>query len=168
MKRIFATSRIVSPNSKMSVPRRELNGLVLAAIKAKEMKEELGVKEENVFIHTDSLICMYWIIKPIDKLAVYVCNRVKKIKEAGIDQNVFYTSSEDNVADLVTKVRPINDYVNSSFWDEGPKYLEDDDWKEGRSIQEIHERQKPNEEEKEQIEKEVKSTKVMQSNFIQA
>ena len=81
---------------------------------------------------------MYWIIKPIDKLAVYVCNRVKKIKEAGIDQNVFYTSSEDNVADLVTKVRPLKDYVNSSFWDEGPKYLEDEGWKEGRSIQEIH------------------------------
>ena len=115
MRRIFATSRIISPNSKMRVPRRELNGLVLAAIKAKALREELGLKEENVFLHTDSLICMYWIIKSIDKLAVYIYNRVKKIKEAGVDQNVFSTSTDDNVADLVTKVRTLNDYVNNSL-----------------------------------------------------
>ena len=64
-----------------------MNGLVLAAIKAKELKEALGLKEENIFLHTDSLIFMYWVIKPLDKLAVYVCNRVKGIKEAGV-QNV--------------------------------------------------------------------------------
>ena len=145
MRRIFATSKIISPNNKMSVPRRELNGLVLAAIKAKALKEDLGIPEENVFLHTDSLICMYWIIKPIDKLAVYVHNRIKAIKDTGVHQNVFYTSSEENVADLVTKVKPITAYVNNSFWDGGPDYLEEKDWKEGRSIQEIHALQKPNE-----------------------
>ena len=103
MRRIFATSRIISPKSPMSVPRRELNGLVLAAIKATALRDELGIPEENVYIHTDSIICMYWLIKPIDKLATYVHNRIKVIKEAGVDHNVFYTTSEENVADLVTK-----------------------------------------------------------------
>ena len=50
---------------------------------------------------------MYWIIKPIDKLAVYSHNRIKTIKDSGVHQNVFYTSSEENVADLVTKVKHI-------------------------------------------------------------
>ena len=48
MRRIFATSRIISPNNNMSVPRRELNGLVLAATKAKALKDDLGIPEENV------------------------------------------------------------------------------------------------------------------------
>ena len=168
MRRIFATSRIISPKNNMSVPRRELNGLVLAAVKAKALREELEIPEGNVFIHTDSIICMYWLIKPLDKLATYVFNRVKAIKDAGVDHNVFYTASEENVADLVTKVKPLRDYINNSFWDEGPTYLKDEEWKEGRSIKEIHALQKPSESEEEEIEKEVKKNTNIRANFIRA
>ena len=101
-------------------------------------------------------------------MATYAFNRVKAIKDAGVDQNVFYTASEENVADLVTKVKPLRDYINNSFWDEGPTYLEDKEWKEGRSIKEIHALQKPSEREEEEIEKEVKKNKSIQANFIRA
>ena len=63
---------------------------------------------------------------------------------------------------------PLKDFINNSFWESGPNYLEDENWKEGRSIQEIHDLQKPNEQEEEEIEKEVKKNKTIQSNFIRA
>ena len=50
----------------MSVPRKELNALVLAANIAKSLKDALGILDENVFVHTDSLVCLYWMIKPIE------------------------------------------------------------------------------------------------------
>ena len=61
MRRIFASSRIVSSSSTMSVPRRELNGIVMAAKKAFEFSETLGISKENVYLHTDSFICLYWL-----------------------------------------------------------------------------------------------------------
>ena len=49
MRRILASSRIVSSSSSMSVPRRELNGIVMAAKKALEFSEALGISKENIF-----------------------------------------------------------------------------------------------------------------------
>ena len=66
MRRIFASSRIVSSSSTMSVPRRELNGIVMAAKKALEFSETLGISKENVFLHTDSYICLYWLKKVLE------------------------------------------------------------------------------------------------------
>ena len=49
MKRIFASSRVVSTNSNLSVPRRELNAIVIASNKGVELAAELGISKDNVF-----------------------------------------------------------------------------------------------------------------------
>ena len=72
MRRIFSSSRVVSLSSTMSVPRRELNGIVMAAKKGLEISNRLGIPKENVFLHTDSYICLYWIKKHAGDFTVYV------------------------------------------------------------------------------------------------
>ena len=61
MKRLFAASRVVSSKSTMSVPRRELNGIVMAVKKLLELEAPLEIPHENTFLHTDSIVCLYWV-----------------------------------------------------------------------------------------------------------
>ena len=51
MKRIFASSRVVSSKSTMSVPRRELNGIVMCVRKLLELEKALTIPHENIFLH---------------------------------------------------------------------------------------------------------------------
>ena len=155
-RRIFATSRIVSPSNEMSVPRKELNGLVLAAKKAVEFREEFHIEPTNVFLHSDSMICLYWLNKPLEKLAVYVHNRIKSIRDTGFHEQVFFTGSEENVADLVTKVKPPSAFIDNEFWNQGPAYLKEESWATGRSINEIHEKHKLSAGQNVEMEKETK------------
>ena len=59
MKRIFAASRVISSKITLSVPRRELNGIVMAVKKELEIAMELEIPKENIFLHTDSYICLF-------------------------------------------------------------------------------------------------------------
>ena len=160
MKRIYAASRIVSKSNNMSVPRKELNGIVLAVKKALEFAAEFNIAMENVYLHTDSLICLYWIEKQVEKLTTYVHNRVKIIQDSGLSDRIYYTNSNTNVADLVTKIKPLSSYINNHTWEHGPKYMEDENWYTGRSIQEIHQSQHPSLKENEEIEKETRKVRI--------
>ena len=101
MRRIYASSRVVSPTSKLSVPRREVCSLVMGAKIGKELSAELGIDEDRVFLHSDSLIAMFWLEKAPGQLTTYVSNRIKKVQEAGF--KVYHTSSNTNPADFTNK-----------------------------------------------------------------
>ena len=53
-------------------------------------------------------------------MTVYFKNRVSRIKEAKFDNQIYYTNSEDNAADLVSKVRPISAFLENEIWENGP------------------------------------------------
>ena len=99
----------------MSVPRRESNVIVMAVKKGLEIPNMLGILKENVFLHTDSYILLYWIKKNAGDLTVYVSNRVKMIQEAQIE--VFYCQIDTNPADNVSKVKPISFYLENPVWE---------------------------------------------------
>ena len=122
----------------MIIPRRELNGILMFVRKLLELKTAFEIPHENIFLHNDSIVCLYWVKKELDQLTVYVKNRVNRIKEARFDNQIYYTNSEDNVADLVSKVKPISAFLENKIWENGPSYMENKDWREGRTIQEIH------------------------------
>ena len=63
MKRIYAAFKVVSPKSKLSVPRREVCSLVMGTKIGKELSAELEIDPKRVFLHSDSLIAMFWIEK---------------------------------------------------------------------------------------------------------
>ena len=102
------------------------------------------------------MICLYWLNKPLEKLAVYVHNRIKSIRDTGFHEQVFFTGSEENVADLVTKVKTPSAFIDNEFWNQGPAYLKEESWATGRSINEIHEKHKLSAGQNDEIEKETK------------
>ena len=134
MRRIYASSRVVSKNNTVSIPRLELNTLKMAAKKAKELATELNINMKNVFLHGDSLICLYWIKKKIGELNTYCANRVKKIQDTGL--SVFYTNTTTNPADFVSKVKKASSFLNNPLYDQGPKYMEEENWMVGKTIEE--------------------------------
>ena len=76
MMRIFACSRVIGPNSSLSVPRRELCSILLGIRKATAMAIDLEIPKDNIFCHTDSLINMFWIKKIPGDFTRNIANRV--------------------------------------------------------------------------------------------
>ena len=101
---IQARSRMAPTKNQLSTPRKELNGGVLGIKTTTLLTKELGIPHNKCFIHMDSWICLFWITKPLEELKTYVSNKVKILQESKM--NFIYTSSEENVADLLTKLDP--------------------------------------------------------------
>ena len=156
MKRIYAASKVVPPKSKLSVPRREVCSLVMGTKIGKELSAELEINPKRVYLHSDSLIAMFWLEKEPGQLNTYVANRIREIQEGNF--KVYHTSSNTNPADFLTKVKPASTYLDNPLWEMGPDYMTSDDWSEGRSIKEIKERMSPTAEQNKEIDAEVKKS----------
>ena len=74
-----------------------------------------------MFLHSDSMVAIFWCLQNPEKLKVYVANRVKKIKQ--IDFTLLYVPGTENPADYITKITSINQYLNTEFWQTGPVLL---------------------------------------------
>ena len=120
----------------------------------KELSAELGIDEDRVFLHLDSLIAMFWLEKAPGQLTTYVSNRIKKVQEAGY--KVYYTNSNTNPADFLTKIKPAATYLNNPLWEFGPDYMTSENWQDGRSIDEIRDQMTPSVEQNNEIQVESK------------
>ena len=149
----------------MSIPKKELNGIVLASEKAHYLAEALGISKEQIYIHTDSLVSIHWIHKNKSSLKLYVSNRVNKIQQSGI--KILFTPGTKNPADLISKPKPSKDYVNNPFWTTGPDYLQQEDnaWLEKHDLNNILKGQLQKEEMK-SIQEEVKEGITSSINVI--
>ena len=132
MMRVFACSRVIGPNSSLSVPRRELCSILLGIRKATALANDLEIPKDNIFCHTDSLINMFWIKKNPGDLTVYVANRVRQIQDYGVP--IFYVDSINNPSDNISKVKSVRQYLNTDLWNYGLPYMSDPEWYVGRSI----------------------------------
>ena len=73
----------------------------------------MNIKPYNVFIHSDSMVAIFWCLQNPEKLNVYVVNRVKKRKQ--IDFTLLYIPGNEPPADYTTKITSINKYLNTQF-----------------------------------------------------
>ena len=53
---IYSATRVAPTKTKLSIPKKELNGTLLVGEKLIYIAEALGIKIENTFGHTDSLV----------------------------------------------------------------------------------------------------------------
>ena len=68
---IYSATRVAPTKGKLSIPRKELNAVVLACEKVLYIAESLGVTLHNIYAHTDSLVSMHWISKNKNDLKLY-------------------------------------------------------------------------------------------------
>ena len=98
---IYSATRIAPTKVKLSIPRKELNAVVLVCEKLLYRAESLVIPLHNIYAHTDSLVSMHWISKNKNNLKLYVSNRVAKIQQTKIQ--VLFLPGKFNPADLVGK-----------------------------------------------------------------
>ena len=119
---IYSATRVAPTKGKLSIPRKELNAVVLVCEKLLYIADSLGVPLHNIYAHTDSLVSIHWISKDKNNLKAYVSNRVAKIQQTKIQ--ILFVPGKFNPADLVSKPQPSKEYINNKFWTTGPSFLQ--------------------------------------------
>ena len=116
-------SKVAPTKNKLSIPKKELNAIVLGCIKSEYLMNILKIPRENIILHIDSMVCLHWIQHNYEKLKVYVSNRVNKIQKCNF--KIVYVPGELNPSDYVTKKTSVDKYLNNRFWQHGPEFLKE-------------------------------------------
>jgi hypothetical protein len=118
-----------------TVPRNELEGVVLAGETALVAQQALGDMHQETRVFTDSRIVVCWVLNKSRRLRMWAFNRVQAIhnmlrkSDAGEDTiPLFHISGTDNLADLLTKLRTVSvsDVDSSSVWFNGLPWMSTD------------------------------------------
>jgi hypothetical protein len=103
---IMAKSRLMSH----TVPRNELEAILLMADTALTVRNSLGDRVKSVFFYTDSTVAMAWVLNTRKRLRMFVYNRSQSARQAMrqvIDGAeiipLYHIDGTLNVADMVTK-----------------------------------------------------------------
>ncbi|XP_064648538.1 uncharacterized protein LOC135500816 [Lineus longissimus] len=118
----------VSPLKRVTLPRLELLGALLAArllnFVAKALK--LDLQKTVYYCWSDSTIVLAWIRTNASKFKAFVGNRVSEIQELTDPSHWSHVESADNPADLVSRGLLAKDLITSKLWLEGPSWLSKD------------------------------------------
>lgn len=113
----------VAPSRTLTIPRLEL---AAAELLSRLMQHTIGICEfhhPDVFLWSDSEIVLCWLRKAPHDLKTFVANRVAKVQTITSSASWAHVSSTDNPADLLSRGMSMEDFVQSSHWFHGPKWL---------------------------------------------
>ncbi|KAL3998738.1 Pao retrotransposon peptidase family protein [Acanthocheilonema viteae] len=123
---IYAKSRI-APIKGISIPRLELLSILIGVRAAQFVLKQLGMKENQVTLWSDSKCALHWIKNYSKLLPRFVQNRVEEIRKAKFAFR--YIPSEQNPVDIATKGLSSNKLRNYNQWWKGPQWLgKKSDW----------------------------------------
>ena len=119
---ILLSKSRVAPLKKLTLPRLELQGAVLAVRLKETVVEEIDVKFSSVQFWTDSTLNLQYINNESKRFKVFVANRVAEIRNhSQIDQWNFIPG-KINPVDIATR-GDIEDDEAMKCWFDGPDFL---------------------------------------------
>lgn len=122
---LVASKSRVAPTKILTLPRLELCAAVLLVGLIEKTKESLKMKFDNIFYYTDSSIVLSWIKIDPARLQIFVSNRVNEIQTKSVVENWRHVSSQQNLADLISRGVFPQEIINNKFWFEGPNFLKE-------------------------------------------
>ena len=93
----------VAPMHPVSIPRLELLAAVLASKLLSFIQCELGIKPQQCYLWTDSLVVYHWIKSESRQWKMFVANRVQTIHELTDPAQWGYVPGVTNPADIVSR-----------------------------------------------------------------
>ena len=111
----------VAPLKRLTIPRLELQGAVLASRLCKTIVEESRFKFDKVVLFLDSKIVLAWMRSEARKFKTFVSVRVGEIQSNTNPAQWKYVPGELNVADDVSHGIAAQSLVER--WQHGPKFL---------------------------------------------
>ena len=118
---LLAKGKVASVKA-VTLPKKELCGLVIGAKLVCHAAHELNVDISSIYAHTDSMTAWQWLQKSAEEWKIYVRNRVKIIQDLLPISHVFHVPGVNNPADLVSRGCDVSQL--DSFWFEGPEFLQ--------------------------------------------
>ncbi|XP_023245072.1 uncharacterized protein LOC111642823 [Copidosoma floridanum] len=117
---IRAHKPMTEPASRMTIPRLELRGALIAAKLLCSAASELGVAIEHCHARCDSQIVLHWIRSDQPANNVLVDNYVAQIQEVLPPSAWRYVPSQSNPAGLATRSADMSGLQQQPLWWRGP------------------------------------------------
>nr|CAD2177242.1 unnamed protein product [Meloidogyne enterolobii] len=134
---VFSKNRLrpLKANSKLTIPRLELLGILSGVRASKFVQRELQREIDKTFIWSDSTIALSWL-KETDHQPVFIANRTKEIRTL-TNCEFRYVNTTENPADLVTRGKSPSELQSNHLWWHGPTWLSKPEigWPTGLSLE---------------------------------
>ena len=126
---VMAKAR-TAPVRRSSIPVLELQGAVLGARVADEVKTALGISSADCYYWTDSMNVIHWVRSPSRKFRVEVCNRISEVQDCSASNRWQHISGKINPADKPTRGLSASQLQSDTNWWHGPDFLKcpKEDW----------------------------------------
>ena len=117
----------VAPLKKITIPRLELQGAVLATEVARTSWEATGLSLKETTFWIDNMNVMWWLTQSNKSLQEFVANRVQKILDRTKPDNWRWVNTEDNPADIASRGYNIAQLLaEKDMWWKGPDFLKEE------------------------------------------
>lgn len=117
----------VTPSKTESVSRLELAACVIATRLGNAVAQAFNVDPETIQYWTDSQNCLFWLNTPSSVLQTFVSNRVGEIQTNSVVENWRYVPTNQNPADIPTRMPKVNELASNRLWWKGPEFLAKDE-----------------------------------------
>lgn len=121
---VMSKGRVAPLRQRLTLPRLELMGCLMAAKLVKFVCEVLHLPDDTPYVcWSDSMIALGWLKGDPNRWNVFVRNRVTQIQDLTHTGYWRHCRSEDNPADLLTRGLYAEKLVTSPLWFAGPDWL---------------------------------------------
>ena len=121
---LWASKTRVTPLKKLSMPRIEMQGAVIAVRLSEAIRRNAVWTFANVYHIIDSLCTLATLRKDTSALREFMGNRVAEILDTTSVEQWFHVKSENNIADLGTRCNATaTDLAEGSEWQDGKPWM---------------------------------------------
>lgn len=122
--RLVMSKSRVAPIKKLTLPRLELMGALVAARMGNNLLRAMNMQSTQIRMWSDSMIVIQWIHSSAQRWKQFVANRVEEIQSLTTPESWSHCSGKLNPADLITRGQTVSKMKEEELWWAGPQFLD--------------------------------------------